>query len=152
MNKASIIFIACITVFLAQLGITMYLPALPVLAKDFASQPQDISLALSAFLIGMAAPMLVWGDLSEKYGRKAILSLSLMLYSLCSVAIPITHHIDVFILLRFLQGLGASGMSVMARVIIRDQFTGALLAKSLSWLSIVTLPQNPAPFRNRIPA
>ncbi|EKP0260232.1 MFS transporter [Aeromonas sobria] len=136
MKQKHIIFITCITVFLAQLGITLYLPALPVLAKVYASQPQDISLALSAFLIGMAAPMLTWGSLSERYGRKKTLLASLLLYAFCCIAIPLTNRIELFILLRFLQGMGASGMSVMSRVMIRDHFSGALLAKSLSWLSI----------------
>ncbi len=136
MKKKSIIFIACITVFLAQLGITMYLPALPVLAKAYSSPPQDVSLALSAFLAGMATPMLVWGSLSERVGRKTVLSVSLLLYALCCAIIPLTNQIEIFILLRFLQGLGASGMSVMSRVMIRDHFSGALLARSLSWLSI----------------
>ncbi|MCD4482939.1 MFS transporter [Chromobacterium vaccinii] len=136
MKKESIIFIACITVFLAQLGITIYLPASPVLAKAFSSPPKDVALALSAFLIGMAAPMLAWGSLSEKHGRKTMLSASLLLYALCSAAIALTHHVEAFILLRFLQGMGASGMSVMSRVMIRDHFSGAQLAKSLSWLSI----------------
>ncbi|POZ62356.1 MFS transporter [Chromobacterium alticapitis] len=136
MKKESIIFIACITVFLAQLGITMYLPALPALAKAFSSPPQDVALALSAFLVGMAAPMLAWGGLGQRYGRKAILSISLLLYAACSAAIPMTHQVEAFILLRFLQGMGASGMSVMSRVMIKDHFSGAQLAKSLSWLSI----------------
>ena len=136
MKKESIIFIACITVFLAQLGITIYLPALPTLAKAFSSSPRDVALALPAFLIGMAAPMLVWGSWSERHGRKTMLSISLLLYALCSAAIALTHHVEVFILLRFLQGMGASGMSVMSRVMMRDHFSGAQLAKSLSWLSI----------------
>ncbi|TXY25975.1 multidrug effflux MFS transporter [Vibrio mimicus] len=136
MNKNSIIIIACITMFLAQLGITMYLPALPMLAKVYVSQPKEISLTLSVFLIGMCLPTLAWGSLSERYGRKSILLASLSLYALCCIAIPLTNRIDIFILLRFLQGVGASGMSVMSRVTIRDHFSGALLAKSLSWLSM----------------
>ncbi len=114
----------------------MYLPALPIIAAAFSSPPQDISLSLPAFLIGMAAPMLVWGSLSEKYGRKTILSVSLLLYAICSAGISLVYETEMFILLRFLQGLGASGMSVMSRIMIRDRFSGALLSKSLSWLSI----------------
>ena len=136
MNKKSIIIVTCITMFLAQLGITMYLPALPMLAKGYVSQPKEISLTLSVFLIGMCLPTLAWGSLSEKYGRKSTLLTSLLLYALCCIAIPLTSRIDTFILLRFLQGVGASGMSVMSRVTIRDHFSGALLAKSLSWLSM----------------
>lgn len=136
MKNESIIFIACITVFLAQLGMTMYLPALPIIAEAFSSPAQDVSLSLPAFLIGMAAPMLVWGSLSEKYGRKTMLSVSLLSYAICSAGISLVYDTEMFILLRFLQGLGASGMSVMSRIMIRDRFSGALLSKSLSWLSI----------------
>lgn len=136
MANKSIIPIACITVFLAQLGITLPLPALPVLYKVFGHQTQEIALSLSAFLVGMATPMLVWGYLVDRYGRKPILLLALALYATCCVCITLIKHVDTFIVLRFIQGIGASGMSVISRIIIRDNFNRKQLAKSLSWLSI----------------
>ncbi|MCP9267493.1 MFS transporter [Xenorhabdus sp. XENO-1] len=136
MNRDFIIFTACVSVFIAQMGISMYLPALPAIVQSLSSQQQDVSLALSAFLIGMAAPMLIWGSLSEKYGRKIILSISLLFFALCSTVIPMAKNSEMFIFLRFLQGVGASGMSVMSRVLIKDNFSGEQLAKSFSWLSI----------------
>ncbi|WP_426576262.1 MFS transporter [Xenorhabdus stockiae] len=136
MKKEFIILIACVSVFLAQMGISMYLPALPAIVQSLSSQQQDISLALSAFLIGMAAPMLIWGSLSERYGRKTILSISLLFFTLCSATIPTAKNAELFIFLRFLQGVGAGGMSVMSRVLIKDNFSGEQLAKSFSWLSI----------------
>ncbi|NRD74938.1 MFS transporter [Shewanella sp. VB17] len=131
-----IIFISCITVFMAQLGITMYLPAVPIISMELNGTQQNTSLALVTFLVGMAALMLVWGSLSEKYGRKTILLVAIVLYIASSIGICLVNGIELFILLRLVQGLGAGGMSVMARVLIKDQFNGVQLAKSLSWLSI----------------
>ncbi|WP_319925413.1 MFS transporter [Xenorhabdus littoralis] len=136
LKKEYIIFIAFITVFLAQLGISMYLPALPLIAETLSAQQQDIALSFPAFLIGMAVLMLIWGGLGEKYGRKRVLSIAILFYSLCSLAIPMVSNTEMFIFLRFLQGMGAGGMTILSRILIKDHFSGDRLAKSLSWLSI----------------
>ncbi|WP_092509994.1 MFS transporter [Xenorhabdus mauleonii] len=134
-KKEFIIFIAFITVFLAQLGNSMYLPALPLIAEKLSASQQDIALSFPAFLIGMAVLMLIWGGVSEKYGRKKVLSIAILFYSLCSFAIAIASNTEVFIFLRFLQGMGAGGMTVLSRILIKDYFSGDRLAKSLSWIS-----------------
>ncbi|OTA20522.1 chloramphenicol transporter [Xenorhabdus beddingii] len=135
-KKEHIIFISFITVFLAQLGISMYLPALPLIVDTLSSQQQDIALSFPAFLIGMAALMLIWGSLSEKYGRKTVILIAILFYSLCSFCIPMVSNAEMFIFLRFLQGAGAGGMTVLSRVLIKDNFSGDQLTKSLAWLSI----------------
>ncbi|MBC8953290.1 MFS transporter [Xenorhabdus sp. PB62.4] len=135
-KKEYIIFIVFITVFLAQLGMSMYLPALPLITDALSSQQQDIALSFPAFLIGMAALMLVWGSLSEKYGRKTMILIAILFYSLCSFSITMVNNADMFILLRFLQGAGAGGMTSLSRVLLKDNFRGDQLTKSLAWLSI----------------
>ena len=80
--------------------------------------------------------MLLWGNLGAQCGRKSILLAALAIYGFSSIALPASSGIMSFIFLRFIQGIGASGISVMARVLMRDHFSGSLLAKGLSWLSI----------------
>ncbi|MBD2820667.1 MFS transporter [Xenorhabdus sp. 42] len=134
-KKEYIIFIAFITVFLAQLGNSMYLPALPLIAETLSARQQDIALSFPAFLIGMAVLLLLWGGLGEKYGRKKVLSIAILFYSACSLAIALVSNTDIFIFLRFLQGMAAGGMTVLSRIIIKDYFSGDRLAKILSWFS-----------------
>ena len=91
---------------------------------------------MAVYLVGMALPMLLWGSLSERFGRKPVLLAALGLYAVASAAIASAFNVESFLLLRLAQGLGAGGVSVMARVLVRDSFSGALLAKGLSWLGM----------------
>lgn len=136
MNASVTLLITCSTVFLAQLGMSLYLPALPEIARSLQAEPAQVSWGLALYLIGMALPMLSWGSLAQRIGRKPVLLAALGIYGLANLALPLGSTLEAFLLLRLLQGIGASGISVMARVLIRDSFRGALLAKALSWISI----------------
>jgi MFS family permease len=136
MNASITLLITCSTVFLAQLGMSIYLPALPQIALYLRAEPAQVSWGLSLYLIGMALPMLLWGSLAQRIGRKPVLLAALVIYGLANLALPRGSTLEAFLLLRLMQGVGASGISVMARVLIRDSFRGDLLAKALSWVSI----------------
>lgn len=136
MKSRTTLLITCCTVFMAQLGMSIYLPALPEIARDLSASASQVSWGLAAYLFGMALPMLFWGSLGERFGRKPVLLAALGIYALGNIALPVGTTIESFLTLRLLQGIGASGISVMARVLIRDSFSGNLLAKALSWLSI----------------
>ncbi|MBT9302604.1 MFS transporter [Pseudomonas sp. TAE6080] len=136
MKSTTTLAIACCTAFLSQVGISIYLPAVPAISQALQAAESQASLALAVYLVGMALPMLLWGSLGERLGRKPVLLAALALYALASAAIPMAHNIETFLSLRFVQGLGAGGVSVMARVLVRDSFSGALLAKGLSWLGM----------------
>lgn len=109
---------------------------MPAIALSLTAAEDQVALALAVYLIGMALPMLLWGSLGERLGRKPVLLAALALYALASAAIPSAYSLESFLGLRLVQGLGAGGVSVMARVLVRDSFSGALLAKGLSWLGM----------------
>ena len=136
MKNRTTLIITCTTVFLAQLGMSIYLPALPDIARDLGADASRVSWGLSVYLIGMALPMLLWGSVSQRLGRKPVLLAALGLYGLSNLALPLGTTVEAFLTLRLIQGIGASGISVMARVLIRDSFSGDLLEKALSWISI----------------
>ena len=136
MKSSTTLLVTCTTVFLAQLGMSIYLPALPEIAGALSAQVSQVSWGLAVYLIGMALPMLFWGSLGQRFGRKPVLLAALGIYGLGNLALPLSQTLESFLLLRLVQGIGASGISVMARVLIRDSFKGDLLAKALSWLSI----------------
>ncbi|MFJ7282098.1 MFS transporter [Pseudomonas sp. NPDC099000] len=136
MKSSTTLLVTCSTVFLAQLGMSIYLPALPDIARDLSAEASQVSWGLAVYLIGMALPMLFWGSLGQRLGRKPVLLAALGIYGLGNLALPLSQTLESFLLWRLVQGIGASGISVMARVLIRDSFRGDLLAKALSWLSI----------------
>lgn len=136
MNNTTTLALACSAAFLAQVGISSYLPAVPAIAHALPAAEDHVALALAIYLVGMALPMLLWGSLGERFGRKPVLLAALAVYALASAAIPLAFNVETFLSLRLVQGLGAGGVSVMARVLVRDSFKGALLAKGLSWLGM----------------
>lgn len=136
MKSSTTLLVTCCTVFLAQLGMSIYLPALPDMARDLSADASQLSWGLAVYLIGMALPMLFWGSLGQRIGRKPVLLAALGIYGLGNLALPLSQTLESFLAFRLVQGIGASGISVMARVLIRDSFRGDLLAKALSWLSI----------------
>jgi len=136
MKSRTTLLVTCSTVFLAQLGMSIYLPALPEIARHLSAEASQVSWGLAVYLVGMALPMLFWGSLGQRIGRKPVLLAALGIYGLSNLALPLGQTLESFLFFRLLQGIGASGISVMARVLIRDSFRGDLLAKALSWISI----------------
>ncbi|AZF36138.1 putative MFS-type transporter [Pseudomonas sp. R4-34-07] len=136
MKNSTTLTLACCSAFLAQVGISSYLPAVPAIAHALPGAEDHVALALAIYLVGMALPMLLWGSLGERFGRKPVLLAALVVYASASAAIPSAFNVEAFLSLRLIQGLGAGGVSVMARVLVRDSFSGALLAKGLSWLGM----------------
>ena len=128
--------ISCMAVFFAQLGMMMYLPAIPSIAQSLNATQSLTSLSLPVYLVGMAVPMLLWGKWGATWGIKPVLIASLLMFSLSSALLAVCAQIETFLCLRFVQGLGASGMSVMARSLVAQHFKGDQLTKVLSWLSI----------------
>ncbi|MET0613186.1 MAG: MFS transporter [Pseudomonas caspiana] len=136
MKSTTTLLVTCSTVFLAQLGMSIYLPALPEMARYLSADASQVSWGLAVYLIGMALPMLFWGSLGQRIGRKPVLLAALGIYGVGNLALPLGQTLETFLFFRLVQGIGASGISVMARVLIRDSFRGDLLAKALSWISI----------------
>lgn len=136
MKNTTTLILACCAAFLGQVGISSYLPAVPTIAQSLPAAEDQVALAIAVYLVGMALPMLLWGSLGERFGRKPVLLAALAVYALASMAIPSSPNIESFLAFRLIQGLGAGGVSVMARVLVRDSFSGALLAKGLSWLGM----------------
>lgn len=136
MKNTTALILACSAAFLAQAGISSYLPAVPAIAHSLTAAEELVAMAIAVYLVGMALPMLLWGSLGERFGRKPVLLAALALYALASAAIALAGNVEFFLAMRLIQGLGAGGVSVMARVLVRDNFSGALLAKGLSWLGM----------------
>ncbi|KRP60947.1 MFS transporter [Pseudomonas trivialis] len=136
MKNTTTLILACSAAFLAQAGISSYLPAVPAIAHFLPAAEELVAMAIAVYLVGMALPMLLWGSLGERFGRKRVLLAALAVYALASAAITLAVNVEFFLAMRLIQGLGAGGVAVMARVLVRDAFSGALLAKGLSWLGM----------------
>ena len=115
----------------------LYLPALPSLADYFAASPSMAQLSLTMSMLGLSVGQLFVGPLSDKYGRKKLLLVCLLLFVCGTVACIVAPNIVTFNVFRLLQGMAASGGIVIARSISADSYRGPVLTKFLAMVSAV---------------
>lgn len=122
-------------VALGPLSTDLYLPALPGMTADFATDVARVQLTLSVFLIGFAVAQLFYGPVSDRYGRRPAMLFGLALYLFSSVACMLATSVDVLIAARFFQALGACAGPVLGRAIVRDVYGPVQAARVLAYLS-----------------
>lgn len=114
-----------------------YLPALPELADYFKTSPSAVSSSLTASMIGLAGGQFLIGPLSDKYGRKHLLVFSMLLFCIASVFCIYATSIEMFNMMRVLQGVAGAGGVVLSKSIATDMFTGEPLARFLALLGAI---------------
>lgn len=122
---------------LGPLCIDLYLPALPALASDLAAPTATAQLSLTAGLIGLGAGQLIFGPMSDKYGRIRPLLLSLALLLIASVGCAMAQTIHQLLLARLFEGLSGAGGAVLSRAIARDMYSGHDLTRFFALLMLV---------------
>ncbi|MCM3162103.1 multidrug effflux MFS transporter [Metabacillus litoralis] len=136
-NKALIVFILGTLAAFAPLSIDMYLPAFPILTNEFHTSASMIQLSLTFFLLGASLGQLFTGPLSDVFGRRKPLLIGLSIYAVTSLLCVFTDSIELFILLRLIQGLAGSAGMVISRAIVRDLYSGKEMTKFFSLLALV---------------
>ncbi|MEU9691548.1 MFS transporter [Amycolatopsis japonica] len=128
--------VACLIVFTAQMATTIYLPSLPLIERDFAVSRSFAALSVSLFVVGAAAPVVLWGRAADRLGRRTAMLAALGLFVASSAVLIVNTSPAWLLVLRSLQGIGAGGAAIIARIVVRDLGDGDALAKRLSVLSI----------------
>lgn len=115
----------------------MYLPAFPQLQEVFGTDVSTVQLSLSGCMFGLALGQLFWGPLSDRYGRRPVIMLSLSLFALSCIGCWLAPDIGFLILMRVLQGVGGSGGLVLSRSIAADLYTGRELVRTMAIIGAV---------------
>ncbi len=125
---------------LATLGpfsIDTYMPSFPAMGAALAASPLQIQHTLTAYLLAFAAMMLFHGALSDAYGRRPIVLISLLLYTVASIGCAFTTDIHALLVLRALQGISAGAGLVIGRAMIRDLYEGAEAQRLMSRVTMI---------------
>lgn len=131
-----IIFLGALSAF-GPFVTDFYLPVMPSMASLFSTSASMVQLGLAASMVGLAAGQLIFGPLSDKWGRRPVLLASMALFSLAALVSLFSPNIQFFNVCRFLQGLGGAGGIVLSRSIATDCWSGRELAKSLTIISAI---------------
>jgi DHA1 family bicyclomycin/chloramphenicol resistance-like MFS transporter len=122
---------------LGPLCTDLYLPALPEMAGDLSTSTASAQLSLTAGLLGLGFGQLLFGPLSDRYGRMRPLLWSLALLLAASVWCAVAQDIDQLIVARLLQGIAGAGGAVLSRAVARDLYNGHELTRFFALLMLV---------------
>jgi DHA1 family bicyclomycin/chloramphenicol resistance-like MFS transporter len=114
----------------------LYVPSMSIVADAFAVPGAAVQLTMSAVLIGFSFGALIYGPLSDRYGRKNILCLGLAMYAGAASLAALSTSLPLLVLARAFQGFAAASGMVLSRAIILDRWRGEQASRALSWVSI----------------
>ncbi len=123
---------------LGPLSMDMYLPSLPAIADALHAPIAQVQLTISSYLFGFAVGQIVYGPISDRFGRKPVMLAALVLYGVASVLCATTQSIEMLTAVRFVQALGGAGSIVLARAVVRDLYSGVRAGRELSLMGSIT--------------
>jgi len=132
--------LAALLAGLAMLGpfsIDTYLPSFPAIEKDLGVTVLQVQQTLSAYLFTFAFMTLFHGTLSDSFGRRPVILVSLIIFTAASIGCALAPSIEALLLFRALQGLSAGAGMVVGRAIIRDSLEGHAAQRLMSWVTMI---------------
>lgn len=140
MGSKEFVFFIAISLSVGAFAIDVMLPALHAIGSEMRPDNANAGQAvIAAFLLGVGGAQLVFGPLSDGYGRKPMFIVGLLLFLLGSVLTAFSENFTALLAARLLQGIGAGGQRVVIFSIVRDRHVGVELARVLSLVMTVLL-------------
>ena len=131
-----LIFLGALSAF-GPFVMDMYIPVLPSMEEWFDCPTSLVQLGLTTGLIGLAAGQLIFGPLSDRYGRRKPLICAMLLFIISTAGCIFSANVHQFIVMRLFQGLSGSGGVVLSRSIAADKYQGKQLTKMMSMIAAV---------------
>lgn len=132
-------FIAALGVLMSfgPMGTDMYLPGMPAIGRELHAAQDQVQWTLSAFFLGFGVGQLLWGALSDRFGRRIPVATGILLYAVGCVGCSLTVDVGHLAAWRFVQAVGACAGPVLVRAMIRDVFERDRAASVLSMMMLV---------------
>jgi DHA1 family bicyclomycin/chloramphenicol resistance-like MFS transporter len=138
-------FIALMAALMAlnALAIDVMLPALPYMGEALGvSSENERQFVISSYMLGMGIAVLAFGPLTDRFGRRAPLLVGIGIYIVAVIAAAFSPSFTVLLVLRFIQGMGAASVRVIATAVVRDRYSGREMAEvmSLTFMVFMAIP------------
>ncbi len=137
LGKVPLVFVILVLSMFGPLSTDMYLSGLPQMVEDFDTTAATMNMSLYMFMLVLSFSILFMGPISDKYGRKEVLSVTMAIYVASNLACYFTTDVRIFIALRMIQAFGGAGAMVSAFALIKDCFEGRERGKVLAIVSII---------------
>lgn len=135
-NKNLIFFMTVFAVAIGNAGSTLYLPALVTISHKLATTGAMVKLSLSCYLLTFGCSQILYGPLSDAYGRRKILIAGMAIFVVGSILASLSTNITFFLISRLIEGLGIGAANAIGYALIRDIYSGNELIRKLSFVSI----------------
>jgi DHA1 family bicyclomycin/chloramphenicol resistance-like MFS transporter len=120
----------------SPLGINMYLPSMPGMARALGVDFTTIQLTLSLYLAAMALGQLVIGPLSDRFGRRPVLLIGLMVFVIGSLLCLTAQNVGLLIFGRAVQAVGGTAGITLSRAIVRDLYGRNQVASMIGYVTM----------------
>lgn len=140
MSAGLIVLVLSLLLGIQPIATDLYLPALPALTDGFGATMPQAQLTLTALLLAFGMSQLVWGPLSDRYGRRPILLAGMVAFMLASIGSVFAASMEQLVVWRTVQGIAMGAAVMCARAIVRDLYApveGArMMSKGLTGLGV----------------
>ncbi len=147
MSPGLIVLVLSLLLGLQPIATDLYLPALPALTAGFGAPMSQAQLTLTALLLSFGVSQLVWGPLSDRFGRRPVLIVGLSAFVAASVCATFAATMEQLIVWRAIQGVAMGAGVMCARAIVRDLYAptdGArVMSKGLTGLGLIACTASP---------
>ncbi len=138
-------FVAMMAALIAvnALGIDIMLPALGLIGRDLGVAVENHQqLVIVTYTVGYGVGQLFWGPLADRYGRRSVLLVAMVVYMLMSVVAALAGSFEMLLVARMLQGISSASTRTLSISIIRDCYSGRRMAKvsSLVFMTFLAVP------------
>ena len=141
MSPSLVVLVLSLLLGLQPLTTDLYLPALPSITQGFGASMPQAQLTLTALLLSFGASQMVWGPLSDRFGRRPILLIGMAVYAMASIGCTLANSIEMLIGWRMAQGMAMGAGVMCARAVVRDLYEPAegarMMSKGLSGLGVI---------------
>jgi DHA1 family bicyclomycin/chloramphenicol resistance-like MFS transporter len=131
-RQADLVVVVALLSMLGPFTIDTYLPSFPSIQADLGVGPASMAQTLSFYLLAFAATTLLWGPVSDAFGRRRAVAVSLLAYIVTSLGCALAPDFPTLLTFRVLQGLAASAGVVVGRAMIRDVHAGPKAQRAMS--------------------
>lgn len=132
-NTTVIITLLCLISSSVRFVIDSYLPSIPAISNALNVSGNYIQFTLTLYMLGFGISQLIYGPLSDRWGRKPILIAGLILFIAANIFCVFTHSLTIMLIARFIAGFGMGACGVLNRAIANDCFTGAAFSRAWAY-------------------
>ncbi|MCB2032408.1 MAG: multidrug effflux MFS transporter [Burkholderiaceae bacterium] len=143
MSPTTVVVLLALLLGIQPVTTDVYLPALPAMQADLRAAMAEVQLTFAALLLAFGVSQLVWGPLSDRFGRRPVLLVGMGGYVLASLACVVAPDMELLVLARIAQGAFMGAAVMCARAIVRDLYQpleGArMMSRGLTGLGVIAI-------------